>query len=203
MGQGEAVAAAASQPPPGAPSATLRWLNFAVFQAAWFAAVLGAAHRVPLWGTACVAAALSWHLAISARPAAELRLVGAACLIGLVAESGVVALGLVAYPSGQPVSWLAPYWVVALWGLLAMALNVTLRWLKGRWWLAAALGAGAGPLSFAAGARLGGARLLEPVAALATLALMWCALMPVLMWLSSRFDGVAPLATNEGESDAR
>ena len=203
MRQGGAVPAAAWQPPTGAPSATLRLWNFAVFQAAWFAAVLGAAHQVPLWGTACVIAAVAWHLAVSARPAVEARLVGAACVVGLLAESGVVAQGFVAYPSGQPVSWLAPYWVVALWGLLAMSLNVTLRWLKGRWWLAAALGGVAGPLSFAGGARLGGARVLEAAPAFATLALMWCALMPLLVWLSSRFDGVASPAMNEGEFDVR
>jgi len=174
-----------------APTRRLQILNFVVFQAAWFAAVLGAAHQIPLWGTACVLAAIAWHLAVSARPAQEAKLIGFACAIGLVVESAVVQQGHVRYPSGQPITWLAPYWMVALWGELAIALNVTMRWMKRRLGLAAALGAVAGPMAFASGVRLGGAQFVDTVPALAMLAGAWAVAMPVLMWLSNRFDGVA------------
>jgi hypothetical protein len=80
--------------------------------------------------------------------------------------------------------------MVALWGLLAIALNVTMRWLKGRYWLAALLGAVAGPASFASGVKLGGAQFIDTVPALLTMAFTWGLLMPALMWLSMRFDGV-------------
>jgi hypothetical protein len=149
------------------------------------------ANGVPSWGTAAVVAAIAWHVAISARPATELALVGLLCAIGLVAESLVVAQGHVVYPAGQPVAWLAPYWMVALWGEFAIALNVTLRWLKGRPLLALVLGAVFGPLSFLGGVRLGAARFIDPTAALVTLACMWAVLMPLVMALSNRFDGVA------------
>ena len=115
-------------------------------------------------------AAIAWHVAISARPAIELALVAILCAIGLVAESLVVAQGHVAYPAGQPVAWLAPYWMVALWGEFGIALNVTLRWLKRKPVLAALLGAVFGPLSFLGGVRLGGARFVDEPAALVTLA---------------------------------
>jgi hypothetical protein len=174
-----------------APSRRLQVANFVVFQLAWFAAVLGAAHRAPLWGTACVVAAIGWHLSVSARPAAEAALVGLACLIGFVVESALALQGHVAYTSGQPDARLAPYWIVALWGLLGMTLNVTLRWLKCRPWLAAAIGAIAGPLSFVSGVRLGGARFIDAEPALFALVLVWAAMLPGLMWLSTRFDGVA------------
>ena len=165
--------------------------NFAVSQLAWFAAVLGAAQQHPMAGTLCVLAAIGWHLAVSARPAREARLVLLTCLVGAVLETWVVRQGHVAYPSGQPfVEW-PPYWMVALWGLFAIALNVTLRWLRGRPWLAAALGAAAGPMAFAAGARLGAAQLLHPVAALVTLALLWAVALPILVRLSVQFDGVS------------
>ena len=166
--------------------------NFAVFEAAWFACIVGVAHGQPLWGTAAVVAAVAWHVAISARPATELALAGALCAIGLVAESIMVAFGHVAYPGGQPVAWLAPYWLVALWGEFAIALNVTLRWLKRRPLLAAALGAVFGPLSFLGGVRLGAARFVDEPAALAALAVQWAVLMPLVMALSDRFDGVTP-----------
>ncbi|MES3014244.1 MAG: DUF2878 domain-containing protein [Pseudomonadota bacterium] len=165
--------------------------NVVVFQAAWFAAVLGAAHHIPLWGTACVIAAIAWHLGVSARPAQEAKLIGLACAIGFVVESAVAIQGHVAYPSGQPVSWLAPYWMVALWGELAIALNVTMRWMKQRLWLAVLLGAVGGPAAFSAGVTLGGAEFIDRTPALATLAVVYAVLMPLLVWLSSRFDGVS------------
>lgn len=180
----------------GAPSRARQLANFAIFEAAWFACILGVAHGAPGWGTAAVLAALAWHVAISARPGAELALAASLAAIGLVAESASAALGCVAYPAGQPVAWLAPYWMVALWAEFAMAPNVTLRWLKRRPWLAAVLGVIFGPLSFAGGVRLGGARFVDAPAALVTLAVMWALLMPLVMWLSDRFDGVTvpPLA---------
>jgi hypothetical protein len=174
----------------GAPSRARQLANFAVFEAAWFACILGVAHGLPAWGTAAVAAAIAWHVAISARPATELALAAILAVLGLVAESLVVAQGHVAYPAGQPVAWLAPYWMVALWAEFAIALNVTLRWLKRRPWLALALGAVFGPLSFLGGVRLGGARFVDEPAALVTLAALWAVLMPLVMWISDRFDGV-------------
>ena len=174
----------------GGPTRARQAANFVVFEAAWFACILGVAHGRPLWGTAAVAAAIAWHVAISARPATELTLAGLLGVIGLLAESLVVAQGHVAYPAGQPVAWLAPYWMVALWAEFAIALNVTLRWLKRRPALALVLGAVFGPLSFLGGVRLGGARFIDEGAALVTLAALWAVLMPLVMALSDRFDGV-------------
>ena len=175
---------------PARPTRTMQWLNFALFQAAWFAGVLGAAHAMPLLGTLLVAAAIAWHLCVSARPAAEAKLVASAMLIGAAWETLCVQLGQVRFTSGQPEPHLAPYWMVAMWGLLAIALNVTMRWMKRRWLLAAALGAIAGPISYAAGVRLGAATFVDPAAALITLAVGWALLMPLMMWLSDRYDGV-------------
>ncbi len=174
----------------GAPSRLRQVANFVVFEAAWFGCILGVANGRPGWGTGVLAAAIAWHLAISARPSTELALVAILGVVGLVAESLVVARGNVAYPAGQPVAWLAPYWMVALWGEFAIALNVTLRWLKRRPLLAALLGAVFGPLSFLGGVRLGAARFVDEPAALVTLACMWAVLMPLVMWISDRFDGV-------------
>ena len=185
-----------------APTRTVQAANFIVFQAAWFAAVLGAAHRLPLWGTAAVIAAIAWHLGVSARPAHEAWLVGLASVIGFGVETAMVGLGHVRYPSGQPVAGLPPYWMVALWALLAIALNVTMRWLKPRLWLAALFGAVGGPLSFVGGVELGGAEFVDRSAALWTMACAWALLMPLLVALSNRFDGVAVPAPAPGAAGA-
>ena len=174
-----------------APTRGVQVANFVVFQAAWFAAVLGAAHQVPLWGATCVIAAIAWHLGVSARPRPEATLVALACAIGFLVETGVAMQGHVAYPSGQPIAGVAPYWMVALWGELAIALNVTMRWLKGRWWLAALLGAVGGPAAFSGGVELGGAVFIDKTAALVTLAVVYALAMPLLVWLGTRFDGVS------------
>lgn len=173
------------------PSRPIQLANFALSQTAWFAAVLGAAHRMPLPGTAVVLAVIGWHLAASARPTVEVRLILLVSLIGFFAESVNTLLGNVAYPSGQPFMDFAPYWIVALWALLAIALNVTLRWLRHRTWLAAGLGAVLGPISFSSGVRLGGAEFVHPTAALVTLACVWALLLPAVVRLSIHFDGVA------------
>ena len=182
------------------PTRPTRWVqlaNFVIFQSAWFCAVLGAARSLPLWGTLAIALAIAWHLAVSARPLEEAKLIAIVSLIGLVVETANVFLGYVSYPSGQPDPHLAPYWMVAMWSLLAIALNVTMRWLKGRFWLAAVLGAVAGPASFVSGVRLGGARFVDTVPALIVMAAIWAVAMPSLMALSDRFDGVAePKASN-------
>ena len=68
--------------------------------------------------------------------------------------------------------------MVALWGLLATSLNVTMRWLKR-------------PMSYWAGVRLGAARFIDAGAALTTLAISWALLMPAMVWLATRFDGVS------------
>ncbi len=180
-----------------APTRGVQLANFVVFQAAWFAAVLGAAHQLPLWGTACVLAAITWHLGVSDRPAQEAKLIALACLIGFVIESAIAMQGHVAYPSGQPVAGIAPYWMVALWGELAIALNVTMRWMKGRLWLAALVGAIGGPAAFSAGVELGGAAFIDKTPALVTLACVYAIAMPLLVWLGTRFDGVGGVTLPE------
>jgi len=53
------------------------------------------------------------------------------------------------------------------------------------------LGAVAGPAAFASGARLGAASFTDTATALIAIACAWALMFPALIWLSSRFDGVA------------
>jgi hypothetical protein len=79
----------------------LRLANLVVFQIAWFAAVLGAAHGMPLWGTVCVLGAIAWHLGVAKEPAKEALLVGIVCVLGFALESIHAAHGLVRYRPGN------------------------------------------------------------------------------------------------------
>ena len=173
------------------PSRATLLANVAVFQLTWFAAIYAAAHCVPAWSVLCVFCAVAWHVGSARRPAREALLVGIACLCGFVLESLQVVLGWVSFPScAGGDARLAPGWLVAMWGLFAICLNVSLRWLRGRWWLCAALGAVGGPVAFASGVRLGAAHWVDAAAALTSIAVAWSLALPLLIWLSERLDGV-------------
>jgi Protein of unknown function (DUF2878) len=165
-------------------------VNFMAFQIGWFACVLGAAWGRPWIGTAIAAAVVALHLWCVARPGQELRLIAAALAIGLAWDSLLMNLGLVTFQSGFPLEYAAPQWILALWALFATTLNVSLRWLQGRWLVAALLGAAAGPLSYWAGMRLGALVLPELLPALLALAVGWGAMTPLLLVVARRFNGV-------------
>ena len=164
--------------------------NFVLFQAGWFACVLSAARGYPWIGTSVAAAIVAWHALRAERPATELKLIAIVVLLGAVWDSALVMLGWIAYPNGTLIAGTAPHWILALWALFATALNVSLRWLKPKHWIAALLGAVSGPLSYWAAARLGAVAFVEPMRVVIALAVGWALIMPTLMWLSCRFDGI-------------
>lgn len=166
-----------------------KFLNFALFQLGWFASVLLGASRLYWLGPVVVFAILFVHLRSSLDREAERRLIGYALLLGLVWENLLSLGGLILYPNGQIFGVLAPVWILAMWPLLAITLNVSLRWLKGLPAVAALLGAIGGPLAFLAGERLGAAVFPDPYLAMAVLAIGWAMLFPLLVSLSGRHDG--------------
>lgn len=171
--------------------------NFIAFQLGWFACVLGAANGLPWSGPLVASAVVALHLGLSRRPGRELRLVGAAMLLGLLVDSLLMATGWLIYPTGQWLPGLAPYWIVAMWGLFATTLNVSMVWLRGRPVLTALMGGIGGPLSYLAGEKLGAIVLAPPLPALIALALAWALAMPLLMRLAERFDGVSAASLPE------
>ena len=171
--------------------------NFVFFQVAWFACVVGAAQNRAWVGLLAVALASAWHLKVSALRIPETRLLLAALIIGAVWESALVAAGLLVYPHGTVITGVAPPWIVAMWPLFATTLNVSMRWLKngtpqGRWLIAAVLGGIAGPLSFVAGQSLGAVVFSDAVQTTAVLAIGWALLMPLMIWLANKYDGIVP-----------
>lgn len=162
--------------------------NFLLFQAGWFATVLGSANGFPWLGPVVVLAVVAVHLRSSHRPGSEAILVSLAVLMGLILDSAILASGWIAYPNGFWIAGLAPYWIISLWALFATTLNVSMRWLHGRPWLAALFGGIGGPASYFAGAKLGAMVFVVPDAALALLAAAWAIAMPSLMYLARKLD---------------
>jgi len=125
------------------------------FNAAWYACV-----RVRgLPGAAAAASLAVLHVGLARDRAREARTVLLAATAGFLADSALERAGLFAFAGGPRVAGLAPLWVLGLWLAFVTLLPRCLAWLHRRLALAALLGALAGPVSYALGARLGGVTL--------------------------------------------
>jgi hypothetical protein len=163
--------------------------NAAVFQVGWLCCVLAGANQIPWLGTLIALFIVAWHVSHAPSPRNELLLILSAGFIGAVWDSLLVYAGWLQYPSGTLIDNTAPHWIVAMWLLFATTLNVSLKWLKQRPALAAALGATAGPAAYFAGYKLGGVEIPDFTSAMTALALGWALIMPGLMALANRLDG--------------
>ncbi len=171
------------------------FLNFILFQMGWLACVMSGATSRPWIGGLVAISVMAVHLLRAPSPDPELKLVLIAMGIGAVWDSLLVWLKWVHYSSGVLIPHTAPYWIVIMWGLFATLLNVSLRWLRGRWVFAALAGAIGGPAAYYGGERLGALEFGNLSMALPALSVGWAILTPVLLSLASRFDGYAPVLT--------
>ena len=130
--------------------------NIVIFQAAWILSVIGGAQQMPWLGPLVTVVALTLHLRAARKPFDEVLLISCCALMGLCFDSYLVAAGWVTYKAGLFSAFVAPYWIITMWMLFAMTLNVSMRWLRGRPKLAAIFGFYGGPASYIAGQALGG-----------------------------------------------
>lgn len=170
-------------------------MNIAISQAGWFGVIVAAAHGMPVLAGAVAIAGVTSHLALSEHKRIELLIVLAVMGVGFGWDSVLAANGVIVYPNGQWSPLLAPYWLVGLWALFATTLNVSMRWLHGRWPAAVLFGAVGGPLSFSAGARLGAAHFPDPVIALSALGVGWAFLIPLMVRITMAIDTASPPVT--------
>jgi len=166
-------------------------INVAAFKLGWVSSVVGGAQQLPWLGPLVVFAAVALHLARAQRPSSEFMLIIACGLIGAVFDSALVAAGWVTFPSGMFSDLMAPYWIVTMWMLFGTTINLSMRWMRGRPLLAAAFGFVGGPLAYLAGYKIGGIQFVDQPAAMAMLAVGWAVMMPLLMRLGERLDGVS------------
>ena len=169
-------------------------INLVGFYAGWFACVLGAAGGHGWLGVAVFAALLALHLGLQRSRKAELLLAVAACGLGLVLESALIAAGVYTPKRLLLPAPLADVWLIAMWGNFALLQNASLRGLQAHLRLAAVLGALGGPLAFYSGERLGALALSRPLVwSLLALAAVWALAVPCLLrgagLLRGRFPG--------------
>jgi Protein of unknown function (DUF2878) len=167
--------------------------NFILYEVAWFACVLGAAHGRPWFGVCLAIMSMAVAGAISKIRRVDLCLIVFAGAIGFVMDSTLVLCGLLQFPAKASVGWPSPIWMVALWASFAMTLNGCLDWLKSRFGLASLLGAIGGPLAYAAGERMNALHLgPNRAVAFTAIAIEWALAMLALIWLDGAIAGQAP-----------
>jgi len=167
-------------------------LNMILYQAGWAACVLCAASGEAWLGVAAAAAIVALHLSTARAPQREARLIAGALAAGAAFETLLVQADWIRYPHGAWVPGAAPLWMAALWAMFATTLNVSLRALRERPWIAALLGAAGAPLAYLAGASLGALELADKYLALGAIAVGWAWATPLLMAAARRHDGFAP-----------
>jgi len=159
-------------------------LNFALFQAGWFACVLGGVRGEMAWGPIAVAAIVVVHLAVVSRSGertGELGFIVAVGLAGTLLDTGLRVLEVTAYPT-SPEGIFVPPWIAALWFLFATLPYHSLGWLRGRPTLAFLLGAIGGPLSYFGGVRMGAVSTgPEPVWTWLALAVEYAVVTPLML----------------------
>ena len=166
---------------------TRKAVNVALFQAAWFAAVLGAARGMPWLGPLAMLPTLAVHLLLQEDRQAEVKLLLAAGVLGFIFDTAFVAGGVFTPLQHLFPRPLSPPWMVCLWLNFAATLNVSMAWLRGRYLLALLFGAIGGPLAYYSGARLGATEALPTTAGMLLLAIGWGAMTPLLVWLAQIF----------------
>ncbi|MGQ0510173.1 MAG: DUF2878 domain-containing protein [Betaproteobacteria bacterium] len=163
-------------------------VNFILFQAGWFACVLGAARGFPWQGALAGLLIAGWIVSRSKHPRGELALVAVAAVAGFAFDSALALAGWVDFEGAVPAPLLAPVWMVALWALFATTLNVSLRWLREWPALGVLFGAVGGPVAYYAGERLGALQFTDPMLGLAAVAAGWALATPLLFALARRLE---------------
>ena len=157
-----------------------RIANAVLFQIGWLACVIGGNS---LWLLLALVV-LVIHLRWISSWAAEGRLILSVVIVGTAVDSVLRTLGVFEF---QDLSPLIPLWLMLLWALLATTLRHCLAWSARPWWLASALGAVGGGLSYYGGGRLSGVAF--PYGEWPTLigiGLLWALLFPLLHLMARR-----------------
>jgi hypothetical protein len=165
----------------------MKLINFGLFQLGWFIAIWGAAHQKLLPSMIAIALILMIYI-IQARYKKEaFILLLLIMLLGPIFDQCLLSFGLIEYKS-QFSEYIVPIWIVALWGLFATTLNISLSWLKHYKLLAVLFGLIGGPLAYIAAEKLNAIQLMNSYALL-VLALGWALLTPLSFVIAKRWNG--------------
>jgi len=165
-----------------------RLINLALYQAGWFAMVLGAANGIPWKGSAAGFILFGVHLGLAREFLPEVKTVLVIGILGTVVDSAQAFAGVFVFESGYWTYWVVPLWLTVMWMQFATLFHYALSWLSGRYVLSAALGAVGGPLAFYTGERFGGVIFPMGMArSMIILAGVWAVVTPACVFIATLF----------------
>ena len=163
--------------------------NLVMFKVVWAISLAGVVFGYAWLGLAALTVFATWHISVADTPKADFLVAAVAVCIGLALDTLYIRSGLIAYQGEMFWSGAAPLWILALWANFALTLNGCLGWLRERRMMAALLAFVCGPLSYYFGIRLGTATVKgEEMILFGAIGLAWSVTVPLLLWLSLRFE---------------
>jgi hypothetical protein len=155
-------------------------VNGLLFNASWFAIIMTQSSVI---ATSVVALNLFVHWFLLANGRTEWQLIGIVTVAGVALDQLLFFLG-VFNVAGQAA--LAPLWLSCLWPVFATTLMHAFSSLQGRVYVASAIGAVGGGLSYIAGTRLSDVEFGSPVWGAFIVGALWAVLFPLLLNLAAR-----------------
>ncbi|MDH3391920.1 MAG: DUF2878 domain-containing protein [Desulfobulbaceae bacterium] len=159
-------------------------VNFIIFQACWFACVIGAAKNLGWLGPLLVfiTVPLQIHL-LTENHRAEIFFAIICGISGSLLET-LMIVASVYTPVDQVWGQICPPWMAALWFNFALLVSISLAWLKGKYAVAAILGGLAGPIAYWGGEKLGALTVAATFSrGYVIIAVMWAIALPMLVYL--------------------
>lgn len=163
-------------------------INIVLYQCAWFASVWGASHQLPWLGLEVACIVVACHFFLVKNPLPEVKLIAMVAVIGFIFDQMLLSFQLIDYQAHGWSEDLVPAWILALWLTFATLLNLSLRWMRERLYIATLFGLVGGPLAYYAAQSLG-AITINPNSSYWVLAIGWAIITPALLMLAKRFDG--------------
>jgi Protein of unknown function (DUF2878) len=164
-------------------------INFILFQLGWFACVISASKQLPWVGVGIVFVIIIWHLSQAKDAKPEIFLLIITLLIGGSYDQLLQHNTLLTYQAHGWSTNIVPVWILALWAVFVTTLNVSLRWMHGKWLVAVLFGAIGGPLAYMGAEKLGAVDINVTPNSYVALSIGWAVLTPALLFLSQKFDG--------------
>lgn len=159
-------------------------INIIAFQLLWWLCVLSRNGLESWLALQIVMLYCMWHVCLIERPLALLP-ISVCALLGVVSDQLLYTLQFLDFP-GYRSAWI-PLWMIALWFAFATTLNISLRWLQGRWRLAALLGSMLAPLTYWGAQGLGAITFPDRIAGLLAVGLSWGILLPLMTWIRQQY----------------
>ncbi len=163
-------------------------INFVLFQAIWFACILGAANSRMLSSWILFITFMYFQTCKINRHTNDLLFVTILLPLGIIIDSLWAFNGLIEYKVGYPSTSFSPYWIAILWITFALSLNHSLKWIFKYPKLALIFGMFGGPLSYLGAERLGAIVINHRSLTLSLLAISWLMVILMILFVHKRIN---------------